>query len=269
MVRWSPIGWVLVALTAIVAIEAIVVAITGTTSSFWASAGWNLALVILIVIAAVLAIASFGAALARHQTNQVSIKQNPVAQFLFQDTNSAVLWLMIRVYVGLQWLEAGLEKVREPVWVGAQAGTALRGFIMGAISASNGAHPTVQGWYAGFLQHAIIPNVGWFSYIVAFGELLLGIALIIGVFTGLSAFAGAFANMNYMLAGTTSTNPILAFLQLFLILAWRVAGYYGVDRVLLPALGTPWEPGHLFQRGQVEEGGASPRTEAPSKPTVT
>jgi thiosulfate dehydrogenase [quinone] large subunit len=26
------------------------------------------------------------------------------------------------------------------------------------------------------------------------------------------------------------------------ILAWKVAGYYGVDRVLLPMLGTPWRP---------------------------
>jgi thiosulfate dehydrogenase [quinone] large subunit len=25
-----------------------------------------------------------------------------------------------------------------------------------------------------------------------------------------------------------------------LILAWRVAGYYGLDRYLLPMLGTPW-----------------------------
>ena len=27
------------------------------------------------------------------------------------------------------------------------------------------------------------------------------------------------------------------------MLAWKVAGYYGVDRWLLPMLGTPWHPG--------------------------
>jgi len=32
----------------------------------------------------------------------------------------------------------------------------------------------------------------------------------------------------------------LGFLGLFLILAWRIAGYYGADRYLLPLLGTPW-----------------------------
>jgi thiosulfate dehydrogenase (quinone) large subunit len=29
-------------------------------------------------------------------------------------------------------------------------------------------------------------------------------------------------------------------LAIGLILAWRVAGYYGVDRYLLPRLGVPW-----------------------------
>jgi thiosulfate dehydrogenase [quinone] large subunit len=34
---------------------------------------------------------------------------------------------------------------------------------------------------------------------------------------------------------------------MLLILAWRNAGYYGVDRYLLPALGTPWQPGKVFR----------------------
>ena len=33
-----------------------------------------------------------------------------------------------------------------------------------------------------------------------------------------------------------------------LILAWKVAGYYGVDRYLLPSLGAPWKPGSLIPR---------------------
>jgi len=42
------------------------------------------------------------------------------------------------------------------------------------------------------------------------------------------------------LAGAVSTNPIIGGLALFLVLAWRIAGYYGGDRFLLPLLGTPW-----------------------------
>jgi len=53
-------------------------------------------------------------------------------------------------------------------------------------------------------------------------------------------------NWNFMMAGAASTNPVLFTLSILLILAWKVAGYYGADRYLLPALGTPWKPGKVF-----------------------
>ena len=47
------------------------------------------------------------------------------------------------------------------------------------------------------------------------------------------------------MAGSASTNGWLGILAIFLILAWKVAGWYGLDRWLLPILGTPWQPGEL------------------------
>ena len=82
----------------------------------------------------------------------------------------------------------------------------------------------------------------WFAKLVAVGEFAVGIALIIGAFVGIAAFFGAFMNWNFMMAGSASTNPLLFAIAVFLILAWKVAGYYGLDRVLLPMLGTPWKP---------------------------
>ena len=46
--------------------------------------------------------------------------------------------------------------------------------------------------------------------------------------------------------GSGSTNPVLFTFGIGLMLAWKVAGYYGVDRYLLPALGTPWKRGSLL-----------------------
>jgi thiosulfate dehydrogenase [quinone] large subunit len=77
------------------------------------------------------------------------------------------------------------------------------------------------------------------------GELAVGIFLILGAFTGIAAFFGAFMNWNYIMAGTASSNPMLLVAAVALILAWKVAGYYGLDRFLLPMLGTPWSPGTL------------------------
>jgi thiosulfate dehydrogenase [quinone] large subunit len=37
-------------------------------------------------------------------------------------------------------------------------------------------------------------------------------------------------------------------LMVLLIAAWKVAGWLGVDRYLLPLLGTPWQPGPGLSR---------------------
>lgn len=183
------------------------------------------------------------------QQNVVTrIPEPPLASYLFADTRIAWLWGLIRLYVGWEWLVAGWEKVTNPVWVGEKAGVAVNGFFQGALSKTGGPHPDVQGWYAAFLQNFAAPHAAAFSYVVSFGEVLVGVALILGIFTGIAAFFGTFMNLNFLLAGAVSTNPILLLLQLFLILAWRVAGWYGLDRWVLPWLGTPWQAGQVFKK---------------------
>jgi thiosulfate dehydrogenase [quinone] large subunit len=87
----------------------------------------------------------------------------------------------------------------------------------------------------------------WFSKLVYIGEIVIGVALILGLFTGIAAFLGGFMNWNFMMAGSASTNPVLFTLSILLILAWKTAGWWGLDRFVLPALGTPWQPGKVFQ----------------------
>lgn len=174
------------------------------------------------------------------------IPEPALARFLFANTRMGWFWLIVRVYVGWQWLEAGWTKLHAATWVGDKAGVALHGFVAGALQKASGAHPDVQGWYASFLQSFVNQHAVGFSYMVTYGEILVGVALILGIFTGIAAFFGSFMNMNFLLAGTVSVNPILFFLQLFLILAWRTAGWIGLDRYVLPALGTPWERGSLL-----------------------
>src|SRR6185436_14648793 len=92
-----------------------------------------------------------------------------------------------------------------------------------------------------FLQLLIDSEASvWMAKVITFGELAIGLGLIVGAFVGVAAFFGALMNMNFMLAGSASTNPVLFFLAVGLMLAWKVAGYYGLDRVLLPLVGTPW-----------------------------
>jgi len=178
----------------------------------------------------------------------IEIPEPAISRFLFADSRFGWFWLVVRLYVGYEWLMAGWGKFNNPAWNGANAGSAVKGFLMGALQKSSGAHPDVQGWYADFIQNVALPNSHTISYLVTYGELLIGIALILGIFTGIAAFFGTFMNLNFLLAGTVSTNPILLLLQLFLILAWRTAGWIGLDRYVLPYLGTPWQAGKIFNR---------------------
>ena len=81
----------------------------------------------------------------------------------------------------------------------------------------------------------------WFGPLVAWGELLIGIALIIGAFVGVAAFFGMFMNWNFIMAGAASTNGLLLVAAFLLVLAWKVAGYIGADYFLLRWLGVPWK----------------------------
>ena len=183
------------------------------------------------------------------------IEEPKFTQFILTSPKFAWFWLIVRVYVGWQWLEAGWGKINSAAWVGNQSGAALSGFANGALgkmaSATN-THPDVQNWYGWFLSHVILPHVSFWSHVVAYGELLVGVALIIGLLTGIAAFFGFFMNLNYLLAGTVSSNPVLLVLALFLVLAWRSAGFLGLDYWALPSIGTPWHPGKLVGGGETK-----------------
>lgn len=181
------------------------------------------------------------------------LEDPPVAQALFGHVRWSWLWLILRLYAGWQWLTAGWGKIGAEAWTGDNAGAAIAGFAQGALEQTSGAHPNVQGWYAWFLENVVLPNPAVWGYLVAWGELLVGIALILGLFTGIAAFSGVFMNMNYLLSGAVSTNPILMVIGIFLILAWKTAGWWGLDRWVLPALGTPWSPGLIFQEEETAQ----------------
>jgi thiosulfate dehydrogenase [quinone] large subunit len=178
--------------------------------------------------------------------HRVRINEPPIAQFFLADTRLAWLWAIIRVYAGYSWVMAGYEKLTSPAWTGAQAGSGISGFVTGAIGKSTGASPAVTGWYAGFLQSVVLPNAAVWSWLITLGELAVGIGLIVGCLTGFAAFFGGMMSANYLLAGTLSTNPVLFILATWLVLGWRVAGYWGVDRFLLPKLGVPGDSGEVF-----------------------
>src|SRR5690625_2784819 len=77
---------------------------------------------------------------------QIVVEENPVSRWLFSNTMSAWIWLVLRLYLGYSWLVAGWGKITDPAWTGEQAGVAVKGFMEGALSlVEAGDVPT---WYA-------------------------------------------------------------------------------------------------------------------------
>jgi len=169
------------------------------------------------------------------------IEDPPIARFLFSDVRMSWVWLVVRVLIGWSWLEAGLHKVSDPAWM--QTGEAILGFWKRAAAIPEQGRPLISfDWYRSFIQGLIDSNSQtWFGPMVAVGETLIGIALIIGAFVGIAALFGAFMNWNFIMAGTASTNGLLLVVAVLLIMAWKIAGYIGADYFLLRWLGVPWK----------------------------
>jgi len=169
------------------------------------------------------------------------LQDPPLAQFLFSDTRLAALWLVIRVLLGWGWVSAAMGKLSDPAWM--QTGEALKGFWTKAVAIPDTGKPLITfDWYRNFIQGMLDSgSYVWFAKLVAIGELVVGLALILGLFVGVAAFVGAFLNWNYIMAGSASSNGLFGLGAILLILAWKTAGYYGLDRWILPRIGMTWQ----------------------------
>lgn len=174
--------------------------------------------------------------------NGLPLKAPAFISFLFSDKRMSIVWLLVRLWLGWQWVETGLEKVSDPAWM--QTGEATKGFWTRAVQIPAEGRPLISyDWYRSFIQSMLDSNAHvWFSKIVAVGEVIIGVALILGIFVGLTAFFAGFMNWNFIMAGTASVNGVFIVLAFLLILAWKVAGYLGLDYYILPRIADFWTP---------------------------
>ena len=186
----------------------------------------------------------------------VTIEEPRFARLLFNSRQGALIWLVVRMWLGYQWLHAGWEKVTgtsggtfawhfgytNESWLRSSAG--LKGFAAYAIKGAGTDHAAVNyGWYAHFL-HYLSTGGGWMAPVIAIGETAIGIALILGLFTGVAAFCGGLLNMSFGLAGVAGVGLRPQEQQ---APARRLdLDRRGLDRYALPMLGTPWHRGKLF-----------------------
>ncbi len=99
----------------------------------------------------------------------------------FSRNKSAALWpiTLLRIYTGVFFVKYGFGKVTNPDF-----DKGLAGFV-------NGNLENAYGFMRPFLESVVLPNGGLFAFLVGWGELLIGLALIVGLATRYAAIAGA------------------------------------------------------------------------------
>lgn len=166
-------------------------------------------------------------------TAKGSETMDTIKQVFTKPIYTGLFWLVLRVFVGYEFLTAGWSKITEG-WVGSDK---ISGFLGGALKkAATGEHPEVQGWYADLVNNVFMPNATIFSGLVALGETFVGLALIFGVFTKFAAVNGAIMNLAFLAAGTSSSNPQMLVFQVAMVFAGAGVAYYGIDYFLMPYL---------------------------------
>ena len=151
----------------------------------------------------------------------VLVEDPPIARALFSSTKLAWLWLAVRLWVGYQWLNSGFGvnyflglggkpgKFFDPAWM--QGSSAIRGYWDRALAVNpaTGRDAITFDWYREFLQFLLATNSDvWFSKVIVFGEILVGLGLIFGALTGIAAVGGGLMNWSFLMAGTTSTYRV-------------------------------------------------------------
>src|SRR5690625_7541304 len=93
---------------------------------------------------------------------EVIVGENPVSRWLFTNTTSAWIWLILRLYLVYTWLTSGWGKITSDAWTGENAGEAIKGCMGGASALAE--EGDVVGWYAWCLEHVVMPHAVVVSY---------------------------------------------------------------------------------------------------------
>jgi len=121
-----------------------------------------------------------------------------------------------------------------------------------------------SNWYRHVLGYLLdTGGYTWAAKLIAIGETFIAIALLLGLMTGVAAALYSLTSINVLIVGAGPVDPLLPALAVALILAWKTAGWIGLDRWLLPVLGTPWQAGLIRWRARRKASGRTPVGEVP------
>jgi thiosulfate dehydrogenase (quinone) large subunit len=154
-------------------------------------------------------------------------RTNPrVWEWVKESKAMAVGWLAMRVWLGVMWIQAGWAKL----W-GAENAAFMHHNGAGVAGFATHAKPAYS-WWGSFLHSFVVPNSGWIGVLVAVSELVIGFALVAGLFTRVAALGSLALLFTYVMSGTASVCAFYALFAIIILTMWRTASWIGVDGLI-------------------------------------
>ena len=166
----------------------------------------------------------------KNMNNPIALLGNPsqrqtprAVEFLMKSKVMAIGWTAMRVWLGIMWIQAGVSKL----WGAENPGFLHNG---GAGVAGYAAHGVpAYSWWGSFLHTFVVPNSGWIGVLVAVAEFVIGVALVLGLFTRVAALGSLALLFTYVMSGTASVCAFYALFAIVIFATWRTSTWLGLD----------------------------------------
>lgn len=162
--------------------------------------------------------------------NMQNLKKTLLAMQHELDGDAAYL-IPLRLFIGIGWIRASLEKIVSPGW---PQGTALAEFFNQQLTSGHIVFP----FYRHLITDVFAPHALTMSWIIMSGQMLVGLAVMFGVFTNFALLWGLFMNINFVLAGQITPSAFYIVIQTVLIVA-NAGAVFGLDRLISPRVPIP------------------------------
>ncbi|MFG2025100.1 DoxX family protein [Streptomyces sp. NPDC048825] len=145
----------------------------------------------------------------------------------WRDAATRYALLPLRVFLGVTFIYAGIDKLTDSAFM-SEAGSGSIGDMMRTVRDSSAIPELVD---------LSLKNPVGFAYAIAFGELAVGIATLIGLLARLAAFGGAMISLSLWLTVSWPSDPYyygndLPYLMAWLPLVLAGASVFSIDSML-------------------------------------
>jgi thiosulfate dehydrogenase [quinone] large subunit len=150
-------------------------------------------------------------------------------------------WIvLLRIVVGGWFLKAAWTKIAV-AWLGGivpypAVSSRFLGFHPKRVAEFAASNPIA--WYKDFLEQTVLPSAHVFARLQAYGEVAVGLGLVLGLLVGLASLVGLFLSLNFALAtqwmsfGQQGFHLLLV-TSMLVFLGTRAGRVWGVDGLLL------------------------------------